>query len=67
MPPKNRYEQLIEAIFFAHFSKGVTEFEFEHIKDAVRIVSEKHYRLVHPKELTAGDFARYKTIVLDEE
>jgi len=29
MGKKNRYEKLIGAIFFSHFSKGVTQFDFE--------------------------------------
>ena len=29
MPNKNRYERLIEAVFFSHYSEGVAEFEFE--------------------------------------
>jgi hypothetical protein len=29
MTRKNRYEQIIEAVFFSHFSKGATAFDFE--------------------------------------
>jgi hypothetical protein len=29
MPRKNRYERLIEAIFFSHFSPGITQFDFK--------------------------------------
>ena len=29
MPERNRYDQIIEKIFFDHFAEDVTEFEFE--------------------------------------
>ena len=29
MPQKNRYSQLLESIFFAHYEKGLTEIRFE--------------------------------------
>jgi len=35
-------------------------FEFEYVKDEVRIVSEKHYTLVEPDELTDDELASYK-------
>ena len=38
MPPQNRYDQIIERIFFLHFSEGVTEFEFE--REEFRIAAE---------------------------
>lgn len=38
MPSKNRYDQIIERIFFAHFADGVTEFEFE--REEFRVASE---------------------------
>lgn len=39
MPPQNRYTQIIERIFFAHFAEGITEFEFE--REEFRIAAEE--------------------------
>lgn len=44
----------------------VALFEFEQEGDVVRIVSEKHYRLVPPDAVTQEDLVRYKQRLSDE-
>ena len=36
-------------------------FEFEAADDGIRIVSEKHYKLVPPEEVTDADLEHYRT------
>ncbi len=38
MPPQNRYDQIIERIFFDHFAEGITEFEFA--REEFRVAAE---------------------------
>lgn len=40
-------------------------FEFELCEDGIRVVAEKHYRLVSPESLTTGDLAQYRTRPLE--
>ena len=35
-------------------------FEFEQTEDGIAIASEKHYRLVHPEDLSTEELARYQ-------
>lgn len=56
---KNRYTQLIEAIFFRHYSKGITEFEFERTE---LVEWAENLKITLPKNL--GDVVysfRYRT------
>jgi len=43
---------------------SIAIFEFENTPEGVRISTEKHYRLVQPKELTAEELESYKTRTL---
>ena len=38
----------------------VALFEFEEVDDDIRVVAEKHYRLVPPESVTAADLQRYR-------
>jgi hypothetical protein len=38
----------------------IAMFEFEKAADGIRVVSEKHYRLVHPDELTVEELKSYR-------
>lgn len=42
-------------------------FELEETNGSIRILSEKHYRLVPSQELTPQDLARYRAATLDDE
>ena len=35
-------------------------FEFEQTEDGIAIASEKHYRLVHPENLSADELQTYQ-------
>lgn len=48
MPHQNRYERLIEAIFFSHFAEGIAEFEFE--REEIERFAKK-LRIKLPKNL----------------
>ena len=43
----------------------VALFEFEQEGDDIRIVSEKHYRLVPPDSVTKEDLAKYRQRLAD--
>ena len=71
----NRYTKLLERIFHAKHSVEKTRiefareermsddlvalFEFEKVEENLRVVAEKHYRLVPPDSVTSADLRRY--------
>jgi len=53
----------------AQFMTGgaVAMFELEQAEAGIRIVSEKHYRLVSPDQLTVTELEKYRSTTLDDE
>jgi hypothetical protein len=49
----------IAAQFMAH--GAIALFEFESTEQGIAIISEKHYRLVKPEDLSPGELENYKT------
>ncbi|MFW6162279.1 MAG: endonuclease [Planctomycetota bacterium] len=43
--------------------RAIALFEFGESEGAIKIVAEKHYRLVPPDQLSADDLARYRTAI----
>ena len=56
----NRYSAIIERLFFSKYEKGMREVPFESGENGVTIASEKHYKLVPPKEVTHADLQTYR-------
>ncbi len=65
----HKFPSLVCRPIGAQFMTGsvIALFEFEQSEDTVTIVSEKHYRLVPPKELTHHDLERYKAMRPDDD
>ena len=51
----------------AQFAKGrvIALFEFEEAEDGIRVISEKHYQLVAPEEVTEEDLCAYQNRLAD--
>ncbi|MGH9576347.1 MAG: hypothetical protein ACRD3R_02835, partial [Terriglobales bacterium] len=59
----SKFPTLICRPIGAQFMPGgvMALFEFEDAEDGIRIVSEKHYKLVPPEEVTDADLEQYRT------
>ena len=55
----NRYTKIVESIFHAKYEAGQTRVDFEPAGEDMRVVAERHYRLVPPDSVTPEDLRRY--------
>jgi len=54
----------IGAQFLSH--DGIVLFEFSDTEDGIRIIQEKHYKLVPPEEITESDLTNYRNLKIDD-